>query len=74
MTDDDQAILLRCWLAMAAIALSCMDASATVTITPLVEGPSVLRVTIEAEDLASLLAGECSFRGTIGKIRIEAAR
>ncbi|MBN2074543.1 MAG: hypothetical protein JW762_03230 [Dehalococcoidales bacterium] len=68
ITDDSQAELVQCWLNIATVVMSFMEAPGTITIVPFVEGTAVARITLESEDVASMLAGDMSLQEILSRI------
>lgn len=71
ITDDSQTVLLQRWLDLSTVALSFMEQPKDIIIFPVVESSPVSRITIEADNVASMLTGEMSLLETLSSIKIE---
>lgn len=73
VTDDSQTVLVKRWLDLATVAMSFMEEPQTITIIPVAEDTPVAEITMEAADVASMLAGDISLQEMLARIQLQEA-
>lgn len=73
VTDDSQTVLVKRWLDLATVAMSFMEGPQTITIVAVTEDTTVAEITMEAADVASMLAGDISLQEMLARIKIKEA-